>query len=601
MTDKTEYPDDAIEIDLTDDKPSRSWESDSNSSVVHLKELSSEPIEVDEEERKPEQKHISDDSISRMDVNELLDLGYVAFEPTLQESKILAGEQSAGSNLCFIMFLVHREKLFKPVLLTTAEAKRNNRAKIRNLKNIAQGFKLNDFIENLSDDETIRALLNDSESDDGNHEDVEVDRDDGYTAAKEMFNNVVGEGLAEGASDFVICYNKAMSYYAFSTDGSMGKKNTLASSDAKAMVNAMFNTESENMTGSLEDEQIMDKNLTYKINFKDKNGRRRVEEVRLRSEKAYAHNGYTLSVRIIKTNQSFQLSLEDLGFEPGQLKTLNYLKDLPTGIILIVGPTGHGKSVTLKAFYEAMNPKWRIVVIEDPVEYIINHPHVTQEPVVPEKGLTIPAYLKAALRQFPKVIGISEIRTGEVADDVINISLSGHKMVATMHANDSLAVLPRLNTIGVSFQKQAQEGLFSASMSQRLLPKLCEHCKVPHSHESYGEIFIKSQKGCENCDYKGIKGRQLIGEIVIFDSTVRRLLKEDRYNDVLPYIKSKGWRSMEDVGLSKVQEGIVDPTDLFTALGDSENTHTSEYSYSAMRFQTVEEKIDASTNGGANG
>ncbi len=128
MTDKTEYPDDAIEIDLTDDKPSRSWESDSNSSVVHLKELSSEPIEVDEEERKPEQKHISDDSISRMDVNELLDLGYVAFEPTLQESKILAGEQSAGSNLCFIMFLVHREKLFKPVLLTTAEAKRKQQS-----------------------------------------------------------------------------------------------------------------------------------------------------------------------------------------------------------------------------------------------------------------------------------------------------------------------------------------------------------------------------------------------------------------------------------------------------------------------------------------
>jgi type II secretory ATPase GspE/PulE/Tfp pilus assembly ATPase PilB-like protein len=231
-----------------------------------------------------------------------------------------------------------------------------------------------------------------------------------------------------------------------------------------------------------------------------------------------------------------------------------------------------------------MNPTWRIIVIEDPVEYIINHQYVTQENVVPDKGLTIKKYIKSSLRQFPKVIGISEIRDIEVAEEVINISLSGHKMVATMHANDALAVLPRLDTIGVSFKKQAQAGLISSTMSQRLLPKLCSKCKVKSSTEEYGDIFIKNPNGCASCEFKGIGGRCLVGEIIIFDSHIRDLLKHDRFNEILPYLKKMGWRSMLDVGISKVKEGLVDPKDLFQSLGDSKNTLGSHFDYRQNTF-----------------
>jgi type II secretory ATPase GspE/PulE/Tfp pilus assembly ATPase PilB-like protein len=258
-----------------------------------------------------------------------------------------------------------------------------------------------------------------------------------------------------------------------------------------------------------------------------------------------------------------------------------------------VGPTGHGKSITLKAFYEAMNPTWRIIVIEDPVEYIINHRYVTQENVVPDKGLTIKKYIKSSLRQFPKVIGISEIRDIEVAEEVINISLSGHKMVATMHANDALAVLPRLDTIGVSFKKQAQSGLFSSTMSQRLLPKLCSKCKVKTSTEEYGDIFTKKPGGCISCEFKGIDGRVLVGEIIIFDSHIRDLLKNDRFNEILPYLKTMGWRSMLDVGISKVKAGLVDPKDLFQSLGDPKNTLGSHFDYRMNSF--VVPKVDTTS------
>ena len=278
------------------------------------------------------------------------------------------------------------------------------------------------------------------------------------------------------------------------------------------------------------------------------------------------------------------LKLSDLGFEDDQYELLQYLKDLPTGIVLIVGPTGHGKSVTLKAFYEAMNPSWKMVVIEDPVEYIINHPHVTQESVVPEKGLTLARYIKSSLRQFPKVIGVSEIREGEVADLVINISLSGHKMVATMHANDCVAVLPRLRSIGVSYEKQAQDGLFTASMSQRLLPLLCDSCKKPFKHPEFGDVFERKRGGCDVCDNKGVKGRKLVGEILVFDSTIRELLKNDRLNDIKPYLKSRGWRSMADRGVSLIKAGKVSPHDLFQALGDSTDSDVSEFSYIDGRY-----------------
>lgn len=475
-----------------------------------------------------------------------------------------------------------------PLLLTTENTQKLHRQKLQFIRSMCGANGLKSPIIKLVDDDSLRIAFNNIEIKEVSADAEEVIDDDDLTDAKKMFNSIVIEGIQNGASDFDIGFNPKASYYAFSVGGKMTPRKSITPENAKLMINAMFNTESENMTGSLEDEQIIDKNLNVMVTIPKENGDSSNESVRLRAEKCYAHNGYTLSVRIIRTEQSDDFSLKELGFEPEQLDTLKYLLKTPTGIILIVGPTGHGKSVTLKAFYEEMDPEWKIVVIEDPVEYIIGHPNCTQRPVVPEKGLTVKRHLKSTLRQFPKVIGISEIRDHEVAEDVINISLSGHKMVATMHANDSLAVLTRLTSLGVSYQVQAQDNLFSATMSQRLLPKLCGSCKQPSVHPVYGDIYIKKQGGCETCKGKGHKGVVLAAEVVVIDSTIRRLLNENKFNDVLPYLRSKGWRSIKDVGISKVKAGLVDPNEMFKALGDENNNENSEFDYNSGQFNTIE-------------
>jgi general secretion pathway protein E len=525
----------------------------------------------------------SNSDVKNSSIQGLVDRGYYPFNPTLEYSKLYIDDAVSTKDIKYIIVVVHQDLTNPPILLCTKETYRLHRNAITTVKNICQKNKLPKLIINYAAATELKSFILESEIDSTLFDDSREDEPD-ITAAKGQFIKIVGDGLKQGASDYYISYNKHDSYYCYSTDGSMGKRENLTPYDAKAMVNAMFNTESENMTGSLEDDQVLSKNISVEPTYVDKHGKKRREIVRLRAEKVAAHGGYTLSCRIIKTNQQSSMSLKDLGFEDSQYQSLLYLKDLPTGIILIVGPTGHGKSITLKAFYEAMNPKWRIIVIEDPVEYIINHPYVTQENVVPDKGLTIKKYIKSSLRQFPKVIGISEIRDIEVAEEVINISLSGHKMVATMHANDALAVLPRLDTIGVSFKKQAQAGLISSTMSQRLLPKLCSKCKVKSSTEEFGEVFIKNPNGCATCEFKGIDGRCLVGEIIIFDSHVRDLLKHDRFNEILPYLKTMGWRSMLDVGISKVKKGLVDPKDLFQSLGDSKNTLGSQFDYRKNSF-----------------
>jgi general secretion pathway protein E len=522
-------------------------------------------------------------SAKNSSIQGLVERGYYPFNPTLEYSKLYIDDAVSTKDIKYIIVVVHQDLTNPPILICTKETYRLHRNAITTVKNICQKNKLPKLIINYAAATDIKSFILDSEIDTTLLDEFREDEQD-ITAAKGQFIKIVGDGLKQGASDFYVSYNKHDSYYCYSTDGSMGKRESLTPYDAKSMVNAMFNTESENMTGSLEDDQVISKNISVEPTYVDKHGKKRRELVRLRAEKVAAHGGYTLSCRIIKTNQQSSMSLKDLGFEDPQYQSLLYLKDLPTGIILIVGPTGHGKSITLKAFYEAMNPTWRIIVIEDPVEYIINHQYVTQENVVPDKGLTIKKYIKSSLRQFPKVIGISEIRDIEVAEEVINISLSGHKMVATMHANDALAVLPRLDTIGVSFKKQAQAGLISSTMSQRLLPKLCSKCKVKSSTEEYGEIFIKNPNGCVECEFKGIGGRCLVGEIIIFDSHIRDLLKHDRFNEILPYLKTMGWRSMLDVGISKVKEGLVDPKDLFQSLGDSKNTLGSHFDYRENSF-----------------
>jgi type II secretory ATPase GspE/PulE/Tfp pilus assembly ATPase PilB-like protein len=412
--------------------------------------------------------------------------------------------------------------------------------------------------------------------------------------AKRRFQSIVEQAVTIGAADMDFSVVNGVGSYAFKIDGKMTARYNIPEDQVRAMTGAIIQTETENMTGSIQDQQIIAKTTTITIEPIIKNKRVR-QKVRLRGLKAYCNGGFTYSFRIILTRMQDSRTIDTLGLNRTQAEVLKWLSYQPNGIILIAGPTGHGKTVTLKTLYENMPSYWKLLVIEDPVEYIINHPNVTQEDIIPEYGLTASAYQKGSLRQFPNVIGISEIRDKDIATDVINSALSGHLMVSTIHTHDTLSTPERLSQLGVSYRTQALNGLFKAIISQRLLPKLCDCAKPGKPDNFWGDKYrTVNSEGCDKCR-GGIKGRVLVGEILMFDSEVREYLKNDQLGELEKKLRARGWKSMLDYGVEKVREGLVDPNDLINILGDPHDTLESMWDYEKGQFcigqtQQVESK-----------
>ena len=284
-------------------------------------------------------------------VDDYLQQGYYAHQSVVGHCLTFA----EGNEGFYCLMLVSDESSKTPILVTTEVTQKEKRSDLQFIRSLSSSFGLKPAVIKVVDEESlvneISTLKVAEISDASEVESVDTDLSD----AKRMFNEIIVEGIVSSASDVDICYFPRASYYAFAVGGKMTARKPLSQENAKLMINAMFNTESENMTSSLEDEQIIFNNLNVVVSVPKQDGGSTSENVRLRAEKTYAHNGYTLSIRIIRTGQSDDFSLEQLGFEPSQLEALRYLLKTPTGIILIVGPTGHGKSVTLKALYEEMD------------------------------------------------------------------------------------------------------------------------------------------------------------------------------------------------------------------------------------------------------
>ena len=172
------------------------------------------------------------------------------------------------------------------------------------------------------------------------------------------------------------------------------------------------------------------------------------------------------------------LNLEDIGFDPDQLKIIQSLIDRPHGIILVTGPTGSGKTTTLYAAISRINnPDLNIMTIEDPVEYQLNG--ISQTPVNAKIDLTFANGLRSFLRQDPDVIMVGEIRDVETAEIAIQASLTGHLVFSTVHTNDAPGSITRLVDMGVEPFLVASS--LCAAMAQRLVRKVCKECRVPHT------------------------------------------------------------------------------------------------------------------------
>lgn len=289
-------------------------------------------------------------------------------------------------------------------------------------------------------------------------------------------------------------------------------------------------------------------------------------DVDIRVSTIPVRHGERVVLRILEQG-TLLLPLSDIGFAPEDLADVNRLITLTSGIILVTGPTGAGKTTTLYAILNTINsPDKNIITIEDPVEYQLRG--IGQIQVNPRISLTFASGLRSILRQDPDVILIGEIRDTETAEIAIQASLTGHLVFSTLHTNDAPSAMTRLIDMGV------EPFLISTSvravLAQRLVRKICPSCRVayrPEPDELHrldidpaslpGRTLFRGA-GCPDCLNTGYKGRQGIYELFVLDAEIAHLvnIREDAAA-LREAARKKGMQSLTDDGRRKVLQGIT--------------------------------------------
>ncbi|CAH0121301.1 hypothetical protein PAE9249_03828 [Paenibacillus sp. CECT 9249] len=274
--------------------------------------------------------------------------------------------------------------------------------------------------------------------------------------------------------------------------------------------------------------------------------------------------GEKVVMRILDLGSS-AIDLQRMNFHPINYERFIQMIDKPTGIVLITGPTGSGKSSTLYSALNRLNtPDVNIITVEDPVEYRLEG--VNQVQVNTSVGMTFAKGLRAILRQDPNIVMVGEIRDTETAEIAVRASLTGHLVLSTIHTNDAISTVTRLIDMGI------EPFLVAASLtgvvSQRLVRRICQDCKTagPPSQREI-EICEKRNlqietvfrgKGCGVCNMTGYKGRIALHEILVVDDEIRRMIMNNRsMEEIREVAVSKGTIFLIDDGLIKVIEGYT--------------------------------------------
>ncbi|GAB4346679.1 MAG: type IV-A pilus assembly ATPase PilB [Candidatus Abyssubacteria bacterium] len=290
------------------------------------------------------------------------------------------------------------------------------------------------------------------------------------------------------------------------------------------------------------------------------------KDIDLRASALPAIYGESFVLRILDKS-SLALDLRDLGYAPDTLRTWEGLLHIPTGIVLVTGPTGSGKTTTLYASLNTINtPERKIITIENPVEYVLSG--INQVQIEEEIGLTFAAGLRSILRQSPDIVMVGEIRDSETAEIAIRASLTGHLVFSTLHTNDSAGALNRLIDMGIKPFLVASA--VQAISAQRLVRKICKSCKVEDhpsdetlrhvglNPDDVRDITFYKGAGCESCNRRGYHGRTTVLELLVMNETIREMvLRREPTNNLKNQARRMGMRTLRDDAWLKVFNGTT--------------------------------------------
>ena len=276
-------------------------------------------------------------------------------------------------------------------------------------------------------------------------------------------------------------------------------------------------------------------------------------------------NGESVVLRILD-QQKILLRMVELGMSEYNLKKFEDLIHSPYGIVFVTGPTGSGKTTTLyAALNEIKGVEKKIITIEDPVEYEI--PLIQQIPVNTKIDLGFAPILRSILRQDPDIIMIGEVRDEETLKAAMQAALTGHLVLATLHTNDSISSITRMEQMGAEPYMIADG--FQGAVSQRLVRKICPYCKSEYyplqSELEKIKPFIEGEnitfykgKGCSHCEFTGYIGREMISEVFVVNEYISHLIAEGKDKlEILKVAKEYGFVSMLEDGINKLKEGVT--------------------------------------------
>lgn len=438
----------------------------------------------------------------------------------------------------------------------------------------------------------LRATIDVVRSLHGIHSDVEeVDENDSDVEA--LAWNIVDSAYEKGASDIHIETRSNYADVLLRINGVRVHDQTLSIDRAFSVIQSLYNfyadAQNKDMMWSADavKDAVIDRRTRSGANL----------QIRFHSAPIAPAGNVHVVCRLLSMDSSRALSLDELRYLPAQQAAIERMLLGARGLVLLVGPTNSGKTTTIQALIrriqEYRGPTIKISTVEDPVEYII--PGACQmgvprgrKSLEGQDGSIMAELLRATLRQDPDVVMLGEIRDEESAKTAQNLSLSGRKILATLHAFEGMAAFYRLREIGIPESVLFMPGFLSGIIFQRLVPTVCPHCAVPFAEgrdmldealiarlESCldlqnANVRLRSPDGCDNCRRTGIGGRTLCAEVIEPDEHMLSLLVAGRFQEARAYWLAQPALHVPGVGLPTalahgvylIAAGQVDPRDV---------------------------------------
>ena len=294
------------------------------------------------------------------------------------------------------------------------------------------------------------------------------------------------------------------------------------------------------------------------------NVRVRQQDIDLRVSTLPTIYGEKVVLRLLKKSEGL-LSMEGIGLRGKNMEDFQHLiHNNSEGVILVVGPTGSGKSSTMYTMVKDLNTdEVNLITLEDPVEYNING--VNQVQINEKAGLTFANTLRAVLRQDPDIIGVGEIRDQETADIALRAAMTGHLVLSTIHTNDAKSSIDRL--LGIGVEPYLIAGSLKGIISQRLVRRICPRCKTAYKPDA-NELgllrmtddedftFYKGE-GCADCFYTGYRGRMAVFEILTINTDMRRAIQKNDMVELELAIEKSEFRPILENCKELVLDGIT--------------------------------------------